>query len=509
MSPSSIVTMHQTHLKIGIIQSFPLTADFSGNLRRVVQGYRECLDRGAELVVAPATALCGLAPMDLAGRRSFMAQTRDALNALAAELSDTPLLLGAWSSLLPDEAEARARVLTSFEVDPTERVESLTPASVVTPFLLCRDSVTELGDAELSDMLGRRVYVDINDNLTLLEEGERPDLIIHLATGAWHRRSRRREEERCRWEARHHHCPVVCCRAVGTAEGQVYGGSSIVCSSEGEVLMRLPAFQEMNAVADTVRAARRSAAEGSEQDEMAEAICRGIADSVHGRDYAGVCILGDLRHSALLAALCAKTIGPERVLCVSFDLSSGAASGVLRVPGVRRMQWDLEPLMQALPRELDELAREAARPRLAGALLSSLAEQEGLLLLSPLSRQELMTGQFTLYGESCGGLLPFGELYDHELAGLGARMGLAPAPDSEAEDREQRIALIIHEMANLNHSPGSLIHQAGHCYPEHEVRFVQRRMAAGEAGRRQLPPVLHLTPDCQQLYFPIRHRLND
>lgn len=509
MSLSSIVTMHQIHLKIGIIQSFPLTADFSGNLRRVVQGYRECLDRGAELVVAPATALCGLAPMDLAGRRSFLAQTRDALEALAAELSDTPLLLGAWSSLLPDETEARARVLTDFEVNPLDRVESLTPAGVVTPFLLRCDSVTELGDAELSDMLGLHVYIDINDNLTLLEEGEKPDLIIHLATGAWHRRSRKREEERCCWEARHHHCPVVCCCAVGTAEGLVFGGSSVVCSSGGEVLMRLPAFQEANAVADTVRGARRSVAEVSEQDEMAEAICRGIADSVHGRDYAGVCLLQNMSHSVLLATLCAKTIGPEHVLCVGFGNASDPAADVPHIPGVRHLHLDLEPLMHALPAELDELAREAVRPRLAGALLSSLAEQEGLLLLSPLSRQELMTDRFTLYGESCGGLLPFGELYDYELAALSAHLGLPDASDKAQDKREQRIALIIHEMANLNHSPGSLIYQAGNCYPEDEVRFVQRRMAAGEAGRRQLPPVLHLTPDCQQLYFPVRHKLND
>ena len=48
--------------KIGIIQTDTLPGDFPNNLRAIVQGYRECLDHGAELVLAPAYALCGLNP---------------------------------------------------------------------------------------------------------------------------------------------------------------------------------------------------------------------------------------------------------------------------------------------------------------------------------------------------------------------------------------------------------------------------------------------------------------
>ena len=64
--------------KIGIIQNAPLPGDFSNNLRAIVQGYRECLDHGADIVVAPAAALCGLEPQSLATRSSFLAQTQAA-----------------------------------------------------------------------------------------------------------------------------------------------------------------------------------------------------------------------------------------------------------------------------------------------------------------------------------------------------------------------------------------------------------------------------------------------
>ncbi|MCC8020777.1 MAG: hypothetical protein LIO63_02145 [Akkermansia sp.] len=46
-------------MNIGLVQVSAQTADFPHNLRVLVQGYRGCLDRGAELVVADAFSLCG------------------------------------------------------------------------------------------------------------------------------------------------------------------------------------------------------------------------------------------------------------------------------------------------------------------------------------------------------------------------------------------------------------------------------------------------------------------
>ena len=69
-------------LKIGLIQNDPITADLSRNLRQIVQGYRECLEHGADIVVASAHALCGAGVKDLAKRISFLQQTEDAIETL-------------------------------------------------------------------------------------------------------------------------------------------------------------------------------------------------------------------------------------------------------------------------------------------------------------------------------------------------------------------------------------------------------------------------------------------
>ena len=83
--------------KIGIIQIASLPGDFPNNLRAVVNGYRECLEHGAQLVVAPASAVCGLEPHSLARRDSFLAQTQDCLEKISKELGEVPMLLAAYS----------------------------------------------------------------------------------------------------------------------------------------------------------------------------------------------------------------------------------------------------------------------------------------------------------------------------------------------------------------------------------------------------------------------------
>ena len=83
-------------MRIGLVQPVVTVADFSANLRAVVQGARACTDAGAELLLAPAQALDGAFPGGLSTRSSFMLHARSALQALADELS-VPMLLASYA----------------------------------------------------------------------------------------------------------------------------------------------------------------------------------------------------------------------------------------------------------------------------------------------------------------------------------------------------------------------------------------------------------------------------
>ncbi len=490
----------QKHFKIGIIQNAPLTADFPNNLRSIVQGYRECLDHGAQLVIAPATALCGPNPGSLARRRSFLKQTEAALDALSHELGDAPLLLGAYAPLFPAGAsdwDSLAADGGLAEGDEGEYVE-------LVPFLLERDTVTELEDAEVTFLNGYSVYADIGGEEVVPDDVDF-DLLVHLADTCWHSDAARQDEENHLWEAGTNGVPVICVHAVGTADGTLYGGGSGIYRPDGSTLLRLPFFETANRVADIAGKAHSRALPRA--DELLEqALLRGIRDSVRNNGYNGVCMPLDHAHSPLLAALAATALGASNVHGITF-CGGNAARAIEENLGIGVQHVDAAPLLSAAKAE----AGSPLAARLCAALLVSEADERGLMLLSPLCRHELMLGLFTLYGESCGMLAPLGNLYRmdvHQLTQLmGERhpglTGALAEPQKPEQDR------IIHELADRNIAPSELLANNPTLFPENDVRFVQRRLIASALKRAQCPTVLHVDAPEERHQFPLCHRLND
>ncbi len=495
--------MHH-HLKIGIIQNAPVTADFPNNLRSIVQGYRDCLDHGAELVVAPATALCGPRPAALATRRSFLLQTQAALEALSHELGDAPLLLGAYAPLFPGDTDDWDSLMHEGGLEEGAYGLQLEECVDLVPFLLERDTVTELPDAGVTEIDGRSVYVDICAGEVLPDEVDF-DLLIHLADSCWHTDSARQEEENRQWEARSNNVPIVCTHATGTADGYLYGGGSGIYSATGKTLLRLPFFETASRVADT-GGAPHSRVLPRASELLEQALIRGIRDSVHNNGYNGVCLPLDHINSPLLAALCTEALGSTNVCGVTFSNDS-QASKTAQALGITVQTLDAAPLLSAAnAKENTPLAT-----RLSAAMLSSLADERGLMLLCPLGRHEIMLGQFTLYGESCGLLAPLGNLYQMDIhlltQSLGERysglIGTLAEPTLPEQDR------IIHELADSNVSPSELLTNNPILFPENDVRHVQRRLIASALKRAQLPTILRVDAPNEQHEFPLCHRLND
>ncbi len=492
----------QSHLKAGMIQNAPLTADFPNNLRSIVQGYRECLDHGAELVVAPATALCGPHPGALASRRSFLRQTQAALEALSHELGRAPLLLGAYAPLFPDDEGDI--IFADGECDSPLCGPDGKPCIDLVPFLLEKDTVTELCDADVTEIDGHRVYVDICAGEVLPDDVDF-DLLVHLADAPWHADAARQGEESLRWEARSNNAPVIHAQAVGTAGGHIYAGGSAICNAEGKTIMRLPFFETAARVADVCGAAHARALPRAEE-LLEQALIRGIRDSVHNNGYNSVCLPLDHANAPLLATLCAEALGASHVQGVSFGGSSSGTHAAEAL-GISIQQLDAAPVLAAAQaKEGSALAK-----RLQAAMLSSHAEEAGHMLLCPLGRHEVMLGQFTLYGDSCGLLAPLGNLYRMDIhlltQLLGERhpglSGTLAEPTHPEQDR------IIHELADRNIAPSELLANNPILFPENDVRQIQRRLIAAALKRTQLPIILHVDAPSEQQEVPVCHRLND
>lgn len=129
--------------------------------------------------------------------------------------------------------------------------------------------------------------------------------------------------------------------------------------------------------------------------------------------------------SALTAVLAADTLGGENVTAIMMktqytsDLSLQIAREIAELNHLKYHELDIEPLVQA---EIDFLAqafaaevrvitKENLQARIRGQLLMAWSNQNGGLVLACGNKSEALTGYCTLYGDTCGGLMPIGNVY--------------------------------------------------------------------------------------------------
>ncbi len=488
--------------KIGIIQNAPLTADFSNNLRSIVQSYRDCIDRGAELIIAPAFALCGPDALDFCQRRSFIEQSEHALNLLSLELGSVPLILASYSNSLSQMSDQDIFGLE--EIDE----EDLLNEVYLSPFLLENNEITQLDETIAFELGGINIYVEIGSEESYTDIDEL-DLMIRLSGEAWYAGHTAQEQASRSWEAQTNKCSLACIYHVGMSEGQIYGGGSSFYNASGEVLARLPFFESAQVVVDLQQAATARALP-TEESLLRHAIVRALRDSCRNHGYQGITLSTQSANSQLLALLAQEAVGASNLKIISFG---GSVPAWTKEIGVTCQQIELGELpSQLLERaELQEDQLLDLHARMQANLLVTIAKQEGKMLISALSRRELMLGDFALYAQCAAQLLPLGSLYEMDIYLLSKHMdeerpgffGSLTLPSRSEIDS------ILHETLDRNVSPSELLQEHGDSYVENDVRLIQRRCIASAAKRAQLPPILLLDKPEERHRYPICHRLND
>ncbi len=489
--------------KIGLIQNSPLPGDFSTNLRSIVQGYRECLDHGAEVVVAPAAALCGLEPGNLATRSSFIGQTNAALDALSKELGHAPLILAAYTMVVSDDELYVGIVGEDDESD--DAWMSKDRRIVLTPYLIEKDCVTELENCGLVEINGMKFYTETSD-VEMLPDCT-PDFMVRMPCTPWYGSAVSDDAETRSWEANMSGCTVICCRPVGTASGHIYAGGSAVYSKAGEVLQRLPFFEPANKVVDISRKPMARHLPDS-VELMSSALERGIRDNVRQNGFTGVCIPLDYPNSALLGALCVEALGVGNVCGITFGENLELAEKL----GISYFNPPLGELKQAAIAALGNEENNALVERLKTTLALTHAESRGLMLCSPIGRRQIMLGEFNTYGETGGYLAPLGNLYDVDIYMLSEwfKEKYASIFGSLTEPPHGNTNRIIHELADRNTPPSLLLNaENNYLFKENDVRIIQRKLLASALKRTQLPIILHADAPDEQLSFPVSHRFND
>lgn len=129
--------------------------------------------------------------------------------------------------------------------------------------------------------------------------------------------------------------------------------------------------------------------------------------------------------SALVAIIAGDALGAEHVHCLMMKtkytspLSIQIAAEIARLNGFGYQKIDIQPVIDNQKMFLKELfgeepkniVMENLQARERGKTLMALSNQYNYLVLACGNKSEIAMGYCTLYGDTCGGLAPIGNLY--------------------------------------------------------------------------------------------------
>ncbi|MEP4079176.1 NAD+ synthase [Haloferula sp.] len=528
-------------MKIGIAQVNAVVGDFPGNAKRLLQAYRECVEKGADLVVSPEMSLVGYPPRDLVFKSQFVPKCLQALDYLAGETREVPLLVGyvdfnteeaagkpfrnaaailydgeirgkVWKTLLPtyDVFDERRYFRPSDECEPIEWNGHRLGVTI------CEDIWTE-------DFLHRPLY-DRDPAEELVAKGV--DVIINLSASPYHLGKPAGRREMLTGVAKEAGVPVVYCNSVGANDQLVFDGHSLVATPDGGV-EELGGFAEECRVVDLESGSAQLAdghATECDEEQLWKALVLGVRDYAGKTGFSSACLgLSGGIDSALTAAVAAEALGAENVhgLTMPSPYSSGGSVddsfALAKTLGIRcdevgisgifeEVKGAMAPLFEGVEEDVTE---ENMQARIRGLLMMALSNKFNHLQLTTGNKSELAVGYCTIYGDMCGGLavisdLPKTRVFD-VCRWLNRDREIIPwntidkppsaelRPDQKDQDTLPEYDILdgILEAYVERHLSADEIVALG--FDENTVRWVQRRVDLNEWKRQQAAPGIRVT----------------
>ena len=439
-------------LRVGAAQLNVIVGDLEGNAARIIDAYEKAEAVGCDLVAFPELALTGYPPEDLLLRPSFVAQSAEVLEKLAARTGRAAAVVG-FPDAAPDLYNAAAvcangRVLGVYH-------KHLLPNYAV--FDEQRYFVPSSVDGPLFVVAGVRVAVSICEDAwspsgpISTQAAGGAEFAVNINASPYYAGRLRERETMLATRAADASVPVLYVNLVGGQDELVFDGASMLFDEGGHLVARAKQFEEDLLVIDVdVRPAFRrrlldprgrvraeplrevmvSEPQLSERvaparveallepvQEVYEALVLGTRDYVQKNGVADVfvAISGGI-DSSLVATIAADALGAEHVTGVlmpsrySSEGSITDAEALAANLGIRTMTIPIEAAHTAFLEMLagpfgDDpgLAGENLQARIRGTILMSLSNKLGGLVLTAGNKSEMATGYATLYGADMTG----------------------------------------------------------------------------------------------------------
>jgi NAD+ synthase (glutamine-hydrolysing) len=554
-------------MRLALAQMNPVVGDLAGNRELILGRLEEATAAGADLVLFPELAVTGYPPEDLLLRPGFVRAAEASLAEIARATHDTVAIVGA--PVFDRDLYNAAAVCAGGEVKALVKKRFLPNYGVFDEFRYFAPGgglvLFEHGDTLIGVTICEDMWQPGPPATDLALAGAQ--LLVNISASPFHLLRDREREEMFRTRARDNASYIAFCNMVGGQDELIFDGHSLVIDDEGVVLARGPGFEEALVVIDVDASSvvqrrltdtrRRALAQDrkapadvpivhlgtprtqrepihgtvapfcDDLEQMRMALELGLGDYVrkNGFEEIVVGVSGGI-DSALVAALAAETLGPERLHCVSMpsryssEGTRGDAQRLAEALGCDFREIAIEPIFEQFTGALEtsfaerdpDLTEENLQARIRGTLLMALSNKFGWLLVATGNKSEMSVGYATLYGDMAGGFALLKDVYKTDVfrlsRHLNERAGRELIPQSII-DRAPSAELRADQLDEDSLPPYPKLDQVLEAYVEQDRTLeelsndgfdpdvVQRAVSLvdrSEYKRRQAPPGVRLRP---------------
>lgn len=307
--------------------------------------------------------------------------------------------------------------------------------------------------------------------------------------------------------------PFVYVNQVGGQDELIFDGGSFVLNAKSKVISQADFFKEQVLVVDLDKVEKIKNI--SESESLKEALVLGVRDFLKKTNQKKVHLgLSGGIDSALAACLAVDAIGKENVVGLLLPGPYSSPGSIIdseilaKNLGIKTYQiniqehYDLgmsikDKLGIVTEKELESLAEQNLQSRSRASILMQYSNLTQSMLLSTANKSELATGYSTLYGDTCGGLMPLGDLTKNQVYAVAKLYKEIPqashdkAPSAElAPNQKDQDSLPEYDV--LDRAITKLIVEKKASVSEVE-KWLENKIFISEFKRWQAPPILRVS----------------
>ena len=440
--------MNKGQIRIALAQINPTLGDLAANADLISKYASDAANAGAVVVVYPEMIVTGYPVEDLATRSSFRSASINSVNNIAKRVSDEgngdlTLLVGYLGESEAREPQNCVAVIHKGAIVATYIKHHLPNYGVFDEFRNFKPGNHSLVIRVVGVDIGIAICEDIWQEGGPVAELAKRNIGLFLVPNGSPFEANKNDLRLAlvQRRAQQINAPLAYVNMTGGQDDLVFDGDTIVVDADGSLIARAPQFEDGLMVIDLdvklassdpdliiseppiLKYKKLVAGAAPRLDELAQiwqALVVGLRDYVVKNNFPSVVlgISGGI-DSAVVAAIAADAIGPERVHGIalpskySSEHSLTDAKELAMALGLKYRIIEIEPMVQSFISNLGlaGLAEENVQARVRGTTLMGLSNQEGHLVLATGNKSELAVGYSTLYGDAVGGFAPIKDLY--------------------------------------------------------------------------------------------------